>query len=113
MHAIQTKYIGTYIHFKIAVFTVQFWETNNCSFLQKNSGFLVSIDFIQCLHQVLDELDEILHRLDDLGDGQVVKDLLAVAAQLPDLKCGCSQPKPRQQQQRKKQRCLGIDLKDF
>jgi hypothetical protein len=36
--------------------------------------------------EILDELDEVLHGLDDLRDGQVVQHLLAVPAQLPETK---------------------------
>ena len=36
--------------------------------------------------EVFDELDEVFHGLDDLGDGQVVEDLFAVPTQLPDLR---------------------------
>ena len=36
--------------------------------------------------QVLDELDQVLHCLDHLGDGQVVENLLAVAAKFSNLK---------------------------
>ena len=35
--------------------------------------------------EILDELDEVLHRLDHLGDGQVVQNLLAVATKSADL----------------------------
>jgi hypothetical protein len=36
--------------------------------------------------EILNELDEVLHRLDDLRDCQVVQHLLAVPAQLPETK---------------------------
>jgi hypothetical protein len=36
--------------------------------------------------EILDELYEVLHGLDDLRDGQVVQHLLAVPAQLPETK---------------------------
>ena len=38
--------------------------------------------------EILDELHEVLHGLDDLRDGEVVEHLLAVPAQLPASKDG-------------------------
>ena len=49
------------------------------------SSVHVLADLGEARTEVLDELDEILHRLDDLGDGEVVQHLLAIPANLPHL----------------------------
>ena len=49
------------------------------------SGVHVLADLGEAGTEVLDELDEVLHSLDDLGDGEVVQHLLAVPANLPHL----------------------------
>ncbi len=46
----------------------------------------VMADLGEARAQVLDKLDQVLHRLDHLGDGQVVKNFLAVAAKFSNLK---------------------------
>ena len=48
-------------------------------------GVHVLADFGEAGTEVLDELDEVLHSLDDLGDGEVVQHFLTVPANLPHL----------------------------
>ena len=46
----------------------------------------VLIDFRETRAEILDELDQVLHGLDDLGDGEIVENLLTIPADLTDLR---------------------------
>jgi hypothetical protein len=49
-------------------------------------GLHIVADLGQAGAQVLDELHQVLHGLDDFGNGEIVKNLFAVATQFSNLK---------------------------